>query len=260
MILSKYTVSSARFTAAATRLCIALLLTAVMARAQDAPPAETFTLTRAHVALLRAAVVVWDPSESGAPVIAGYGSDTALMLAENPDETSLLSNAAQIMYGPAGLAATTPAAVRQTLAEMGTALEIALHSGLLAAGEYAYTERLPRVKQANFKLAARHLALLRHANAGLTVWQVPGISSKRPYGDMTFFYLDMADALGMPYNNGAADAAALFTPDQVRQLDQMHAAMLPALQVFLLHAAFEPGTYQRRNEGGMWTKAAVEGA
>ena len=78
-------------------------------------------------------------------------------------------------------------------------------------------------------VTAEHLKLLRNA-----VWECSMEDPKRPYGDMTYFEIDMARILGIPLAAGGRPR-----PQDERRLDQLHRETLPALQAFLLYARIE---------------------
>jgi hypothetical protein len=58
---------------------------------------------------------------------------------------------------------------------------------------------------------------------------------KRPYGDMTYYFLDMADALGEPPVRDADDEPE-FPPQQTERYLQLHREMLFAAQAFWRYA------------------------
>ena len=82
---------------------------------------------------------------------------------------------------------------------------------------------------------------------------------KRPYGDMTFFEIDMATILGITAD-GPPSAEQLgerdFSPAQLQHFAELHEQMEPVLQVFLLHARLAPGHFVRTPRGyGRWSRA-----
>ncbi len=93
----------------------------------------------------------------------------------------------------------------------------------------------------NFTLTEKHLKLLKHANRNLY-----GFDIKRPYGDMTYYHLDMCDALGIKVPRNKNDDPD-FTPQQLDELDKLHGEMLFAVQVFLQKATLKPGTFACKN-------------
>lgn len=197
--------------------------------------AAMFTLTDKHINLLRNALVVWVPIESGAPAVmvsplqAGEGNATPEFYAD--------------VAKRAGLPSVDKQQIDQLIADMPEAFAQLLAHGKLAAGTYRYDNPLAAVpfaantlpdelahlakeKSVSFAFTERHAKLLRNARWGGTF-----MNPKRPYGDMTSFERDMADILGEP-----ADEKKLWI---------LHTETLPALQVYLLKASIAPGEYPR---------------
>lgn len=158
----------------------------------------------------------------------------------------------------AGVAAESPpspadqARVETLVAELPEAFAQFLAHGQLTPGRYEYanplldlefaTEGLPeeigslaRDQTVHFDLADHHLALLRAAR-----WRGLWMNAKRPYGDMTYFELDMADILGEAV---VRDAEGRLPASQEKRLWRLHAETLPALQIYLRHAAIDLGDY-----------------
>jgi hypothetical protein len=190
--------------------------------------------------LLRAAVVSWDITESGAPTIdpeMPYGT------------TSLVKDIRRITEAQS--AAKAHALHRET----EEALSTFLRSGHLKPGVYSYDnlllhknddltiditkEILPDQrghKKIIFEVKEEHLKLMRAASVQWTEWDeemgsdfypTPGIDPKRPYGDRTFYIADMAEILGIRYKkleelNGKKDFFL-----------KLHYEMQPTLQIFL---------------------------
>jgi hypothetical protein len=140
------------------------------------------------------------------------------------------------------------------MAQLPEALAQVLAHGRLAPGSYEYANPLLELEapetlvpeerrelagkaQVRFALTAEHLLLLRRAR-----WQQLFMNPKRPYGDMTYFELDMAEILGEPIRQGAD---GLLPEAQAKRLWQLHVDLLPALQLFLQRAEIAPGPYER---------------
>jgi hypothetical protein len=198
--------------------------------------ATTFTLTGTHIRLLRNAVVVWAPIESGAAAVM-----ISPLQADGEEEPgpALYADIAR----RAGLPSVDRQQIDQLLAEMPEALAQVLEHGTLEAGSYRYDNplvaisfaeqmlpaelaHLAKEKSVSFAFTAQHAKLLRHAR-----WRGLFMDPKRPYGDMTSFELDMADILKVP-------------ADQQR-LWKLHTETLPALQIYLQKASIAPGDYPR---------------
>lgn len=202
-----------------------------------------------HASLMRHLGVIWIPVESGAPGIEfenplggspSGGKDTvgaAMALLGTNDRSRAAQRLAEVCR-------LVPSYVRET--------------GRLAPGRYAVPAARREAfdfpdsgvdAQGNFQLRGEHLALLRAANwrdagpgaleavlrEGDAYWPMPYIDGKRPYGDSSFYQIDMARLLGEPY---ALDARgrAITEPAKDARLASLHWQTAAALQVFLAHA------------------------
>jgi hypothetical protein len=138
--------------------------------------------------------------------------------------------------------------------ELPEALALLLAHGRLEAGTYSYPNPLAEIPFAaemlppelaalattpvvSFAYTQQHASLLRHAR-----WSRLCMNPKRPYGDMTYFELDMAEILGEPV---ARSQDGRLPAEQERRLQALHAETLPALQVYLQQATAAPGEYER---------------
>ncbi len=88
-------------------------------------------------------------------------------------------------------------------------------------------------------VSAEHLALLRRMNTRMLDYTVMLMDSKRPYGDMSHFYIDMARALGEPIPLDENGYAA-FMPEVIARYDELHSQMPQVVRVFWRHATFVP--------------------
>lgn len=189
--------------------------------------------------LLRQSVVVWSPVEAGAPAVL----PSPLLM--DKEELALLPDLAR----RAGISIGDPPTpadqqkVGQLLEGLPAALAYLLEHGRLEPGSYAYDNPLPGLAagdallppdrpdlaqlRVSFELRREHLTLLRAAS-----WEGLFMDPKRPYGDSTYYELDMARILGEP---GPA-AGGHFTAEQEQRFQRLHEDLLPALQVFLLEA------------------------
>ncbi|RQS68906.1 DNA damage-inducible protein D [Burkholderia sp. Bp8963] len=140
--------------------------------------------------------------------------------------------------------------------------ELITHNKHLAAaaqqaGQYVIPAELRKVfdfphsgvdASGRFELRDEHLTLLRaavwwtvDANSIDDVlgeddlWPMPMIDGKRPYGNSSYFQLDMADLLGEPYRHDLR-GHAVDDPAKDARLEHLHQETLAALQVFLAHA------------------------
>ena len=198
--------------------------------------ATMFMLTDTHIKLLRNAVVIWAPIESGAPAVM-----ISPLQAGGEEEPSpeLYADIAK----RAGLPSVDKQQIDRLLAEMPQALAQLLAHGKLEAGTYRYDNPLVTVsfaertlptelahlaheKSVSFAFTGQHAKLLRHAR-----WQGLFMNPKRPYGDMTSFERDMAEILKVPVDE--------------QRLWKLHSETLPALQIYLQKATIAPGEYER---------------
>ncbi len=204
-----------------------------------APP----VLAPRHLALAARLRVDWMPVESGAPCID----------AERP----LLGEGSTLALAKAALDTIDPVLAIRTLAELGRLIPAIVDGMALAPGPYAVPPEMRAwfatgacgVDDAGFfDLRAEHLVLLRAVqwrvvdsdciddllSYGEEAWPMPYIDGKRPYGDCSYYQLDMAALLGEPYaldERGDAIAAQ----DKDDRLEQLHVETLAALQVLLTH-------------------------
>ncbi|HTB74554.1 MAG TPA: hypothetical protein VK762_14995 [Polyangiaceae bacterium] len=204
---------------------------------------ETIVVSEADLALARRFPVIWDPSESGAPALFDL-SERIFADVDTP---------------------TYRAAVRTA--------EVLLDEGELAPGHYEYEDPLgaepdefkPFVSHSLAQITGgrvavdvteAHLKLLKNANVrlrddggrGVSV----GIDSKRPYGDMTYFYIDMGAILGIaPEGPPRTDRPGLrmFAEAQEKAFDALHEQMQPVVQAFVLYATLAPGRFARQPPG-----------
>lgn len=197
-----------------------------------------------HAALMRNLGVIWIPVESGAPGIEF----------ENP-----LGGKDTIAAAMALLGTSDRRLAARRLAEVCRLVPSYVRSiGRLAPGRYAIPAQRREAfdfpnsgvdAQGNFQLRGEHLVLLRAASwhdaskgaleavlrEGDAYWPMPYIDGKRPYGDSSFYQIDMAQLLGEPY---ALDARgyAMTEPAKDARLASLHWETAAALQVFLAHA------------------------
>lgn len=91
---------------------------------------------------------------------------------------------------------------------------------------------LPEGESFDFTVTGDHLKLLRHLN--IRSWDafVEAMDPKRPYGNMTYFYFDMSDALEEPRPPRGAD----YTKEQIERFLKLHREMLFSVQAFWAYA------------------------
>ena len=182
-----------------------------------------------HTERLRAVQVGWDGADVGAPC---FGPDWK----PQPDDVHLLRIAASYGTCPAG---TYP--YRRPPVDCDYS---------------SYVEQLP--DDSAFAFTEQHRRLLRQMN-----WRVsdpygdddvPGADPKRPYGDFTFYQLEMALHLGLIPAQKPADHDPM-TPEIVDAMTALHGQMQPALQVFLQHFDVPEGRVFTGEDWGGWTPA-----
>jgi hypothetical protein len=249
-------------------------------------PEHTLTLTEEQLRLLPEMTFVWVDLEAGGPAFLGYSptfhddentvpysvhdrrADLCLLLALDVDVSSLSPEVEQELDA--------------LHASMGSVLEVALDATQLTPGTYSYPNYfaqlaspalewlmppqfegegsspehaywpVPTGDTITFELTAEHVRLLRALRID---WREPnslvGINFKRPYGDMTYFELDMADILGVPISRDEHQQPS-FSNEQIAYFDRLHAEMLFALPVLLRHGAPSSGPYQLVD--GVWRR------
>ena len=82
-----------------------------------------------------------------------------------------------------------------------------------------------------------------------TLFPVPAIDPKRPYGMRTDHVIDMAEILGVELVEGS-DGDPDLPEDERERLTALHEETQTALQVVLARATLRPGRYRRGGEGG----------
>ena len=204
--------------------------------------------TPEHLALVRGLRVWWLPVESGAP-----GVDPRQPLRGADSSASSVQLAQQL------LATDDAALAMRRLVEVARWVYPFVERARLAPGRYAVPAelqaQLPGVQQGQFQLRAEHLTLLRGAiwqeltgpslDAVLAesteaepLWPMPFIDGKRPYGDRSYYTIDMAELLGSPF---ALDARghAIIVPARDAALKRLHEETLTALQLLFLYGEMD---------------------
>jgi hypothetical protein len=97
---------------------------------------------------------------------------------------------------------------------------------------------------AQFEITDDHMALLREMNWR---WEDemefggPAVDAKRPFGNSSRIYSDMADALGWEYDADDRELEAT--------LDALYRETLQVLVVGISAGTFAPGVYERTEDG-----------
>jgi hypothetical protein len=185
--------------------------------------------------------VFWVPFEAGAPII--YPAAVLPESFENfgeltPDELRSMQ-AAQIMMDCGHLEAGVYALENFWISFYP--------EGTCPVGADTKAQiNIPRDSVLQFEVTEAHLKLLAEANTSES-----GFNFKRPYGDMTFHYLDIAAALGMPVPR-KADGSPDFTESEFDNMDRLHGEMLFTVQALLRYGSLELGTYARKSAYDYW--------
>jgi hypothetical protein len=95
---------------------------------------------------------------------------------------------------------------------------------------------LPPGNVFTFTVTGEHLRLLRHMNTRSWYNYIELMDPKRPYGNMTYFYLDMSEALGEPRPPRDADNRPAYTKEQIGRFLKLHREMLFCVQAFWAYA------------------------
>ena len=94
---------------------------------------------------------------------------------------------------------------------------------------------IPLTENVTFTVTQDHLKLLRHMNTRRYQADIEIMDPKRPYGDMTYFFIDMAAALGRPIVRDRAGQPD-FSPQDIKDYQRLHGEMLWAVTAFLRYA------------------------
>lgn len=181
-----------------------------------------------HTDRLRTVRVGWDGTEVGAPC---FGPDWE----PEPDDVHLLRIATEFGTCPSGTY---------------------LYGRPSADHECSFfVEELP--EECGFVFTDAHRALLAKMSWELSDpyldEEIPGADPKRPYGDFTFYQLEMALHLGLIPAQKPAGYDPM-TPDIVDAMTALHVQMQPALQVFLQHFALADGLVFSGEDWGGWER------
>lgn len=211
-----------------------------------------FDLTQDHIDVLRTVTVEYDPAmENGATVLDFHAArSSAGQIAARLWDHFILSKARK--------------------SELEASFEIFLAFAELEPGQYAiapddvtdYRVDAPKALRVTvppkFQFTEQHLKLLKHANGRWDdFYDSLIINPKRPYGDMSYFELDMADILGMPIMRDGKDEPKI-SPAQQAIFDGLFRDLPMSLQTFLKYASISPGRFYRKPAGwGAWKRVSV---
>jgi hypothetical protein len=94
---------------------------------------------------------------------------------------------------------------------------------------------IPPTEEVTFTVTEDHLTLLRHMHTRSFEADIEVMDPKRPYGDMSNFLLDMADALGKRITRNSKGDRDLST-QEIDNYERLHGEMLWAVAAFLRYA------------------------
>jgi hypothetical protein len=94
---------------------------------------------------------------------------------------------------------------------------------------------IPLTENVTFTVTQDHLKLLRHMNTRRYQADIEIMDPKRPYGGMTYFFIDMAAALGRPLMRDRKGDPQL-SRQEVKDYQRLHGEMLWAVTAFLRYA------------------------
>ena len=188
-----------------------------------------FSLEQRHIDQLRKVKVSWDSAETGAPCLSPSGS--------YPKE---------LLY----------------------ALQIAFLFGELKPGPYLYKkprgelmeyslmiEEMPTSTKFHFSPDHRQLlrkSAIEESEVGWDGETVPGCDPKRPYGDLSYYELEMAQHLGRPTRKNQEGHLEIDEQTE-EELTRLHHSMQAAWQVFLENFELQPGTFVG-DQWGNWER------
>lgn len=220
------------------------------------PDDTNFELTLERIALIRRMVVAWNGTEAGAPTIhpdAPYGST------DRDDD----------IYNVTG----DDEGAQEEHRALGQALGVFLQNAALKPGRYQYHNPLAKLAPSDvfdlfrdeetgktpehitFDVTQEHLKLLPQLSLEWDdAYDVPAIDPKRPYGDMTWYTVEMAVHLGEPPEKDANGRAVMSDATEQR-LMRLHREMQPVMQIFLRSADLAPGLFRRSESTGGWVPA-----
>jgi hypothetical protein len=96
--------------------------------------------------------------------------------------------------------------------------------------------KVPSADRFTFQVTSEHVTLMRNMNTRTWESYIELMDLKRPYGDMTYFYIDMADALREPVPRDG-EGKPMFPAEAEQRYERLHAEMLFAVQAFWNHAS-----------------------
>jgi hypothetical protein len=217
------------------------------------PVVSTASLSSQNIACIRQLRFIWIDAEAGAPSVdpeAPFGSNEALRdvaeITGEADETALerlyveAMNALREFAAVARLAPgryVLPAPIVTQLKKLMSDPEgagIDEEGGFQFDAEHAKLIAALRWVVMTHQMSFDPIELGAQLRSG-RFWLVTSANCKRPYGDMTYCELDMAEILGLPVDK--SDDEYELAPELDERLYRLHQRMHIALQVFVRHAS-----------------------
>lgn len=209
---------------------------------------EDFTVTQPHLDLIRSLRLDWAGYEAGAPQ-----ADLA-----NPWVLPSRQQFATV------LGTQDEAGQIDVALQMVAAITVFFRHAEIAPGRYTTSNvplaalwsaaGIPGSAPAAFDLTEELIALARalawqwphedEVDTALSAGAIPGpaVDAKRPYGDMSFYALDVHRVLDWPVESRTADGYIALSEAQVDAASRLHRLMLPVAQIFVEHARLAAGT------------------
>jgi hypothetical protein len=228
---------------------------------------ETITVRPEHLRFIRSLRVEWSWCEAGAPRLRCFrpaASDGELLayVREVTGPWLLADESTLVSIYREGMLAATAFVSHAELAPARYEYESPLAPSQLADEPFAKSGRVQiHGGTIQMDVTREHLALLKRANVrffddgGLRC--EAAVDPKRPYGDMSYFYLDMGDILGVEPDGSPREndpSVREFTEAQLRWLDDLHHTTQVALQILVQRGELRSETFQRLPPGiGRWT-------
>jgi hypothetical protein len=222
-------------------------LFALLRAREEAMDKDSLTVTEADLSIVRQLGVIWSPTESGAPAIFDL-SRAALKV--SVDSYRHAMHAAEVLIQLGELPRGHYEYDAPALGDLGVPPFV----------EHGYAEI--NGQHIGILVTESHLKLMQAASTNII--DEGGrdigveIDPKRPYGDMSYYELDMGKILGIRAEGPPRpDYPEMldFSPAQLKMLRALHEQMQPVLQVFLQHARLAPGKFVRNPpDWGRWNR------
>ena len=210
------------------------------------------TFTEQHLLLIRQLHVNWVPEESGAP-----GIDPVQPLWSSSANVNTSTEADSALRIALHILQTTDRTLAtRLLAEVCLLIPEFVASATLPAGNYSLPSSFAQPQQHTsasqpFQFLPAHQLLLNAAqwrevssdsiddvlndeDPSQSLWPMPYIDGKRPYGNRSYYQIDMAELLGQPYAKDA-QGRYILPPEKDEALKQLHLQTQAALQVLFMH-------------------------